>query len=403
MTCSRIGAAIALGLAACSGHPTHETRPPAAMPIVETDDLGSAAPTCPALGKPGKIVSSRVRAGAWAETQLAIAIDFDGNVALAQDAVGVAVRSPDGRTIFRFGFGTKVAFDAAGHLFVAGVFAQPTDFGLGVVAPGGDVDVFVAELDRGGQVIAAKVLGACGTDVEALAIDRATGGVAIAGATMGTIVLDARLSRVYAVDVAGRLAFDARGSLVIAGAIGATGFVEKIDSKGANSFSRSFPADVSIDVRALAIDSQDNIVFGGNFSGALDLFGTRVDERTLAGELHQDTFLAKLDANGDVVFVQPPGLPGRTLDAIAIGVSDAIVVGGADLGHRGFDRIATTIELSAFGAIVFDKSRFPASGYGETLALATDPCGAIYVGSIAVDEPPVAGAAIRSYLVELAP
>ena len=395
-----------LALVACARHPVDDSPPGnvTTSGVADTGHHGSGSGTasCPMLGAPGTFVASDELGPGSFDLGVQLAIDAAGDIAFARSGGGVEVLSPKLDVRFVFRFGTLVAFDASGNLFVVGAFSQPTDFGLGVVVPMGNIDVFVAELDKNGNVIFAKALGVCGADLLGAAIDRATGRIAISGSAMGTIVIDANGEIVFALDMFGKVAFDLHGNLVVAGSTGGNGFVAEIGDTGGVKGMQTFTSTGSIDVRALAVGPSGEIVLGGNFTGVLDLFGDRID--TVSGS----TFLAKVDESGKVVLVNPNRLflPARDLDAIAIDFAGHIVVAGDDPSSPTFGPVAVVVKLDSDGALVFNNGStggilFPIP-LGEALAVAVNACGAIFVGDLAIDSP-TAGGAMHSILFEIAP
>jgi len=396
----------AIVLAACARQPVEDPSPPANVTIkgiVDTTQLGSGSgtATCPSLGASGAFVASDELGPGSFDLAFDLAIDANGNIAVARNGAGVVVLSPKLSEAFSFGFGTRVAFDASGNLFVAGSFTHTIDLGLGPITPTGNIDVFVAEIDATGKVIFAKALGLCGADLTGMAIDRARGKIAISGSAMGTVVIDATGAVMFSLGISGKVAFDVLGNLVVAGATGSTGFVTKVDFTGAIVFTKTFTATSSVGVRALAIGPSGEIVFGGNFSGAIELFGVRFEEHSAEVGITFDTFLAKLDTDGNVVFVTPPGLAGRDVDSIAIDLAGNIVVSGDDASGQNFGRLSVVSKLAADGSLVFVDDEF-AIQPGEALAVAVNACGAIFVGDLRAN-PFSAGGGYTAMLFEIAP
>ncbi|WP_433934333.1 hypothetical protein AB3662_07405 [Sorangium cellulosum] len=100
------------------------------------------------------------------------------------------------------------------------------------------------------------------------------------------------------------------------------------------SFVRQFPGSGAI-LRGFAVDTSGRALLAGSFEGELDFGGTRLES---AGE--SDTFVARLDACGDLIWAKRFGGAGteRAIDVVAGNGGNALVLGsfsGAiDLGTR---------------------------------------------------------------------
>jgi hypothetical protein len=381
---------------------------------------------CSDLGAPGAIVWASALGAAAVSQTIDVAVDASGNPLVAQGrtpgnvALGVSKLSPDGRPVYTVPFGSLVAANADGHATIAGPLTAPIVIGGDTLVPEGNVDVFVAELDATGRVVFARALGLCGDGLSGLAVDR-SGRIALSGDALGTIVLDPDGLLVLHVPYSGRVAFDQRGDLVVAGSFTALdlgggtvasqgardGFVVDLDAAGHVRWSQTFASTEptgTVDLHALALDRAGNVIAGGVFDPTIDLFGTILHTISApeAGIVF-DTFLVKLDASGDPVWIQPAGpAPARDLNAAATDAAGAVLASGADTGNAGFFRITNLGKLAGDASGIWDDAMIPASGYGEGLGVATDACGAVYWGVTALDTP-APSTPLRAYLVKLAP
>jgi hypothetical protein len=254
---------------------------------------------------------------------------------------GVAKLDAALNKMFDYPHGTAVALDAQGNVYVAGGFTVPTDFGTGVIAPTGNIDTFLVKLSPTGEVTSAMHLGMlCGDGVTDIAVS-ADGRVAISGSAMGTVVLDVTGDVVFQTPASGQVAFDGAGNLAV----------------------------------------------GGAFTGQLDLGGGTV--LVAGGPTDVDAFLAKLDADGDVVFSQAFGdatLPIRVLGFdqdqevteprpqkildLAVNANGAIAVVGT------YD-----MEMSLLGQTLKNGSYFPSGSQLGTFYAAFDAAGNATFGS----------------------
>src|SRR6185295_2474 len=209
---------------------------------------GAPAATC-VLGSDGFATAvGMVRAAQLND----LAIDSAGNALFATKGDdgqldGLTKLSASGEVLFTRPFGSVVATDRNGNAYIAGSFTQPIDLGLGVMTPEGNIDAFVAKLNIRGEIEFARPLRLCGDGVQSIAVD-ATGRLAVSGTAMGTALLSPEGEVQAVIAVAGDVAFNSHGDLIIAGtftttidlgdgpitpgAAGSEGFVATFDSTG---------------------------------------------------------------------------------------------------------------------------------------------------------------------------
>jgi hypothetical protein len=273
-----------------------------------------------------------------------------------------------------YDYGTAIALDAAGNIYLAGDFEDTTDFDPGpgvynLVAPGWYSDAFVAKYDASGNFTWAKKLG--GSDLDqshAIAVD-ASGNVYTAGSFYGTAdfnpgfgtynltaagddifisKLDASGNFVWAVqaggpgtDVAYGLALDSAGNIYATGnfagtadfdpgansynltAIGSDVFTWKLDPNGNLVWAKQQGGDASIEIGyAITIDDQDNVYTTGVFGDTADFdpgAGTyNLIQNGNAGLV--DGFISKLDVNGNFIWANAIEGPGGMSWSYAIAV-----------------------------------------------------------------------------------
>lgn len=352
---------------------------------------------------------------------LDLAVDTAGNVvlgagpALRAELVGVVGLTPAGELRFVRPFGSVVAADDSGNVWIAGAFDQPLDVGLGVMQPCGESDVFVARLDPEGQVTFAKVLGLPGEGLLGIAVDR-SGRIAVSGTALGTVVMsssgDIELQRPYS----GAIAFDATGNLVIAGSFetidlgdgpvtaiapGTDVFVIALSPGGCRLFSHIMAGDGGRSVaKSVAIGPDGEIVLVGYTTRSIDLLGTIVTA-TEAGENGRVTgaFAVKLDAAGAPIWVLDLGIV--EANDVAIDATGRVIVNGALTGGAGFLRRVAIQTFDARGNRLTHLEEYLASGYGRGLGVGVDVCGSVYAASIAFDTPSRLSP-LRSYVTKLA-
>jgi len=345
-----------------------------------------------------------------------LAVDSAGNVLFAtagrtsSDVTGITKLSPSGDVLYTRPFGSVVATDRAGNAYIAGAFSAPLDVGLGVMQPDGNVDVFVAKLDAAGNVVFAVPLRLCGDGVQSIAVD-ASGRIAVSGTAMGTAVLSPTGEILFVVPLAGDVAFNSRGDLIIAGS-GATtidlgdgpidatndGYVIELDSAGKRIFSQLLVGN-GVHTTSVAVDSKDDIVVVG-YAHSIVLFGDAFQSHVIEGSEIGGGYVVKLDASGQLVWKN--GFGTTEHNAVTVDASDNIVIAGADTGNLGFRRLTELVKVDPADAPLFTKTDFPATGYGRGVSVATDACGSVYTAVLAVDTLGLPSP-VSAYIVKVAP
>ncbi len=344
---------------------------------------GSSAAACP-LG--AATFTAVVDADVNQRQMASLALDLSGNAFIAGSVdstsitnvfLGVQEILASGQLGVMLPYGSLVATDASGNLYVAGSFTSRIDFGNNIVLnPMGNIDVFIAKLDAKGHLIFAKALGLCGDGVAALAVAK-DGRIAVSGSAMGTAVLDANGEILFALDVFGEIAFDAQGDLVIAGTVagGTDMFVAMYDPSGTQVFDQTFTA-TSSSVGAIAIDANGNIAIVGYTTGTIDLFGTRIvaHAETEVGRT-DGAFLLVIDRSCSLVMVK--NLNMTEANSVAFDLSGNIFIAGATTSGMAFNRLVEVVKVDIRGQITELTSISGPNGRG--LALALDACDSLYV------------------------
>jgi hypothetical protein len=336
-----------------------------------------------------------------------LAVDTAGNTFLALGgAAGFALTkyAPDGKKLFQKPFGEVVAVDAAGNAYVAATFSAALDLGLGTMLPSGDMDVFVAKLAPDGTLLFARPLGVCPDSLRSIAVAR-DGRIAVSGAEMGTLVLDAKGALLFSRPFDGDLAFDSKGNLIVGGQFTGTldlgagvrltagdvdGFVVKLDASGGVMWSDQIgDADLPVTLRpssvmvstptrqlvsAVAVGPDDEVVIAGQFDDDAKLFGTDfvanlVDIASV--QLRSGAFVVALDAAGAVKLRSVRnGFDGYR--DVAVAANGDIVVTGKELGDTAPPfRFALLTRLTASGDARFERNNENGAGH----AVAVDACG----------------------------
>ncbi len=254
-------------------------------------------------------------------------VDFGGGVLTAGAADAYVVKfSANGAHVWSKSFGDAsnqyaygVAVSAAGNVVLAGAFGGQIDFGAGQLSTAGLSDIFLASFDANGNLGWAKRFGD-GADQfgYAVAVDPASGKIALAGAFGGTVnfggsmmtttgnkdafvaVFTSAGAHVWSKqfgdimdDAFQGVAFDTSGNVIAVGSTtGANGsdvLIAKLDPAGTLLWKSELGDASDQGALAVAADGMDHVFVAGSFTGSLDFgLGALVSAGT------EDAFLAKL-------------------------------------------------------------------------------------------------------------
>jgi len=186
-----------------------------------------------------------------------------------------------------FDNGTDVTTDAAGNVYVTGVYQESADFDPGenefILTSTGGLDIFVVKLDPNGNFIWAKSMG--GTEYEETsAIDTdALGNIYLSGYFYNEMNFDAGQSNF---------------SLTSAG--WSDGFVTKLNSDGTFAWAKQFGGDDFDLSLGMKVMPSGDLYFVGNYRGTADFNPDPAIVNNLTAELDAG-FLLHLTADGDYV------------------------------------------------------------------------------------------------------
>ena len=220
--------------------------------------------------------------------------------------------------------------DAAGNFYVTGSFEGIAKFGTNTLSSNGGYafdDMFVVKYDPAGNVLWARSAGASGKDYgRAITLDGA-GGVYVAGtsdsgnyndpARFGTNVLSMFTQSMFIAH------YDGNGNVL---------WVERGGSSG-------FPGG-TVFVNGVARDAANNVIVTGSYKGNPDFGGNfngqtgnqtiyLTNHNTVVPTGSQDTYLAKFDASGSLLWaINPGGADDDYANAVAADSTGAIYISG---------------------------------------------------------------------------
>ena len=292
-------------------------------------------------------------------------IDFGGGprAGLGGRDVSLVKFAPDGAHLWskRFAVGVAdpyigmdIAVDADGRIALTGTFPGAVDFGGGPLVSQSKQDGFLAVFaPDGAHLWSLAVRTGWSVEPQSVGFDPA-----------GDVILTGRFSSW--VDLGGGAMFGAGGDDI---------FLARHDAAGQHQWSRSF-GDVKMQTsHGVVIDAAGDIHIGGNFQGTLDFGGGPL---VSAGDL--DLFLAKFDAQGDVLWSERFGGPGEDrMFTLAVGGDGRLgfggeSFGGLDLGDGPLDAgIHNYVAVvDAAGAPLWSRLVSPGSTLLQAVAFAGD-------------------------------
>lgn len=176
-----------------------------------------------------------------------------------------------------------------GSIIVTGLFRGSADFGSFTLTSAGESDIFVAKLDRAGTVVWAKRAGGAEHDV----------GVAVSSLADGSTIVTGSFMKVATF-----------GSTSVMSAGVTDAFIAKLDGAGNFAWVKGAGGSTFDDGARVATFADGSAVVAGCFMG-IAFF----DSTPLQSDGSEDVFVAKLDANGNYLWVRRAG--GTNGDAIA--------------------------------------------------------------------------------------
>ncbi len=212
-------------------------------------------------------------------------LDSNGNFVWAKQMGGAGIDA-----------GYSITLDATGNVYTTGYFENAIDFdpgaGTNILTSAGGWDIFIQKLDADGNFIWAKRTGGIDWDNGfSITID-ASGNVLTTGNFQYTVDFDPG---------AGTTNLTAVGSWDI--------FIQKLDTNGNFLWAKQMGGPSEELSASIATDTNGNVYSTGYFQGTVDFDpGSGTSFLSSSGGL--DTFIQKLDANGNFLWVKQFGSTG---------------------------------------------------------------------------------------------
>ncbi len=273
-----------------------------------------------------------------------------------------------------------ITLDAAGNVYVTGVFRGTVDFdpgpGVANLVGSANGNAFILKLNSAGTYVWAVMLGG------------------VSGSSGFGVTLDATGTNVYSTgNFSGTGDFDPSAATSNLISFGGTIdiYVSKLTSAGAFVFAKQMGGGVLDETgRAIALDVAGNIYTTGDFDGTCD-FDPSAATSNLTSFGNQDIYVSKLDNSGNFVWAkQMGGAAGDLGLSIAIDASSNVYTTGYFDATADFDpsaaafNITTSVSNDAFvskltsaGAFVWAK-HFDSNAASYSYDIALDLAGNVY-------------------------
>ncbi len=371
----------------CAGEVT--PKPENCATAADDDCSGAAAPACS-----GAHLWSKGWGGPLDDEGVAVATDPSGNVLFggyfdsafdygcgtispnAIDTLLLIKLDPNGNCLFSKAFGSGgqfswLATDPAGNIYGTGHFEAPVDFGGGAHTPLGTRSGFIVKFDASGVYQWSKGFGDAITTPRAVAIDP-MGNVVATGVFNGSVDFGGGViptqgaTDAYVVKLSsagahqwsmgfgksgnqnGRaIVADASGNVYVEGEFSGTAnfggadlvsqglndtFLVKLSPAGAHLWSKRFGDAMDQTGVGVALDSAQNPVFTGVFSGTIDFGGA-----SLTSQGGIDVFFAKFDPSGNHLWSKAiSGASSQGLGTLTVDPADNVVIVGYAQGTVNF-------------------------------------------------------------------
>lgn len=232
--------------------------------------------------------------------------------------------------------GYRMATDAAGNIYVVGLYRQPIDFGVGELpTSNGSLDTVIMKLDPDGEVLwNVGIFGNGTVQARDIAVSPDGEHVVVTAHAAADVELD---------DVT----LPALGSDDL--------LLVKLDGEGQVLWSDRLGNEDSQVPTSVAVDDTGHIAVAGTFAGELDF---RSGEPLVSAGFGNDIFVAKLDPDGEALWTRGYNAPlDQAARSVAFGPEGRVAVTGRFFGRVDFGggELEATGETNDIFVVMFDE------------------------------------------------
>lgn len=232
----------------------------------------------------------------------------------------------------------SIGLDSLGNVIALFFYNGTVDFdpsaSVSNLTSAGGSDAAIVKFDANGNFIWAKSMGGTSTEEPS------------------KLVVDFNDNIITTGYFSGIADFDPSGSIANLTATGSFNvFVSKLDEDGNYIWAKAIKSDVNCDAKGIAIDSNNNILVNGLFSGITDFNPDSVIINNVTSNGGNDFFVTKLDENGNFIWGITAGGYGNDLarGVIVNKTNDDIYTTGAFLDTVDFDPSGSMYNLTSAG------------------------------------------------------
>lgn len=232
----------------------------------------------------------------------------------------------------------SIGLDSLGNVIALFFYNGTVDFDPSAstsnLTSAGGSDAAIAKFDTNGNFIWAKSMGGTSTEEPSkLVID-----------SNDNIITTGYFSSTADFDPSGAIAnLTSTGSFSV--------FVSKLDEDGNYIWAKAIKSDVNCDAKGIAVDSNNDILVNGLFSGSSDFNPDNVATNIVTSNGSNDIFVTKLDGNGNFIWNITAGGTGNDLarGVIVNKTNDDVYTTGAFLDTVDFDPSGSVFNLTSAG------------------------------------------------------
>lgn len=232
----------------------------------------------------------------------------------------------------------SIGLDSLGNVIALFFYNGTVDFdpsaSVSNLTSAGGSDAAIVKFDANGNFIWAKSMGGTSTEEPS------------------KLVIDSNNNIISTGYFSSTADFDPSGSIANLTATGSFNvFVSKLDEDGNYIWAKAIKSDVNCDAKGIAIDSNNNILVNGLFSGITDFNPDSVIINNVTSNGGNDVFVTKLDENGNFIWGITAGGYGNDLarGVIVNKTNDDIYTTGAFLDTVDFDPSGSMYNLTSAG------------------------------------------------------
>lgn len=235
--------------------------------------------------------------------------------------------------------GLAITTDAAGNIYVTGLFMDTVDFdpgpGVTKLISAGKADVFVAKFSAAGNLVWAKNFGGTGDDQgNTIQVD-SKGDIYLGGFFNNDFKFNPSTTKIDMTSIGNRDVF-----------------ISKLNSSGNLIWAKQYGGAFMESISGLAVNSLGEVYISGNYEQSMTCaVGAGSTVLTTTSSSTFDFFVSKLDASGKLLWAKNSGTSSYNIStSLAIDSLNNVYVSGSFTNTSDFDPSPSTSNLTSFGS-----------------------------------------------------